>query len=154
MNYQERRTSFFMGAVGILFKRIIWNFIFRLAILSLMLALILPFAWVPASSAQSKAAFIRQVRVLESDQTGLLSPAGLAFSSRANAFQVIGKQNSSANTDLVKLTAFADRVGLARIVAAIKDPINVTFDNRVGRLLILHSSANQLLEVREDANGN
>ena len=154
MNYQERRTAFFMGAVGILFKRIIRNFLFRLAILSLILALILPFAWVPASSAQSKAAFIRQVRVLESDKTGLLSPAGLAFSSRANAFQVMGKQNASANTDLVKLTPFADRAGSARIVAAIKDPINIAFDNRVGRLLILHSTANQLVEVREDANGN
>ena len=154
MNYQEQKISFFKGSVGILFKRVIRNFLFRLSILSLVLALILPFLWIPASSAQSNAAFIRQVRALESDETGLLNPAGLAFSSRANAFQVTEKQNASDSTDLVKLTPFADRAGSARIAAAIKDPINVAFDNRVGRLLILHSSANQLLEVWEDANGN
>jgi hypothetical protein len=94
------------------------------------------------------------VQTAEGDKTGLLSPVGLAFSSRANAFQVVEKQNASANTDLVKLTPFADRAGSARIAAAIKDPINVAFDNRVGRMLILHSSANQLLEVHEDTNGN
>jgi uncharacterized protein YjiK len=119
-----------------------------------VLALILPFLWVPASSAQGNAAFIRQVRVMESDEAGVLNPVGLAFSSRANAFQVIEGQSGSVNTDLVKLTPFADRAGSTRIAAAIKDPINVAFDNRVGRLLILHSSANQLLEVQEDANGN
>src|SRR5688572_6697694 len=154
MNYPEQKTSLFKDVVGILFKRVIRNFLFRLSILSLVFALILPFLWIPARSAQSNAAFIRQVRALESDKAGLLSPAGLAFSSRANAFQVIEKQNASANIDLVKLTPFADRAGSARIAAAIKDSINVAFDNRVGRLLILHSSDNQLLEVREDANGD
>jgi uncharacterized protein YjiK len=154
MNYQEQKISFFKASMGILFKRVIRNFLFRLSILSLVLALILPFLWIPASSAQSNAAFIRQVRALEGDKTGLLSPVGLAFSSRANAFQVMERQNASADTNLVKVTPFADRAGSARIAAAIQDPINVAFDNRVGRLLILHSSANQLLEVREDANGN
>jgi sugar lactone lactonase YvrE len=154
MNHQERKVSVFKNAAGKLFRGGFSNFLFRLSILSLVLALILPFLWIPASSAQSNAAFIRQIRVLAGDKTGLLSPAGLAFSSRANAFQVLEKQNSAADTNLVKLTPFADRAGSARISAAIKDPINVAFDNRVGRLLILHSSANQLLEVREDANGN
>src|SRR5687768_17417145 len=154
MTYEERKKPFFKSAMGRLFKSVISNFLLRLSILSLLLAFILPFAWVPASSAQSNVAFIRQVRALESDKTGLLNPAGLAFSSRANAFQVIEKHNVSANLDLVKLSPFADRAGSARIAAAIKDPINVAFDNQVGRLLILHNSDNQLLEVQEDANGN
>src|SRR5688572_11813542 len=154
MNYQGNKTFFFRGAAGIRFKQVFSHFLFRLSILSLILALILPFLWIPVLSAQSNTGFIRQIRALEGDQTGLLNPAGLAFSSRANAFHVMDKQNASANTDLVKVTPFADRAGSARIEAAIKDPINLAFDNQVGRLLILHSSANQLLEVREDANGN
>ena len=153
MNHQKRKNFFLKGAAGIFFKDGIKTFLFRLSILSLVLALILPFLWIPASSAQSNAAFIRQVRSLESDKTGLLNPAGLAFSSRANALQVLEKQTSSI-TDLVKLTPFADRAGSARLEAAIQDPINVAFDNRVGRLLILNSSAKQLLEVREDASGD
>jgi uncharacterized protein YjiK len=154
MNDPKRKFSFFKTAVGKIFNGDIRNFLFRLSVLAVVLALILPFLWVPASSAQGNAAFIRQVRVMESDEAGVLNPVGLAFSSRANAFQVIEGQSGSVNTDLVKLTPFADRAGSTRIAAAIKDPINVAFDNRVGRLLILHSSANQLLEVQEDANGN
>src|SRR3989304_3486381 len=154
MNNPKRKVSFFKTEVGKLFNGDIRIFLFRLSVLSVLFALILPLTWVPTGSAQGNAAFIRQVRALESDKTGLLNPAGLAFSSRANAFQVIEGQSGSVNTDLVKLTPFADRAGSTRIAAAIKDPINVAFDNRVGRLLILHSSANQLLEVREDANGN
>src|SRR3989304_3765798 len=154
MNNPKRKVSFFKTEVGKLFNGDIRIFLFRLPFLSVLLPLILPLTWVPAGSAQGNAAFIRQVRALESDKTGLLNPAGLAFSSRANAFQVIEGQSGSVNTDLVKLTPFADRAGSTRIAAAIKDPINVAFDNRVGRLLILPGSANQLLEVREDANGN
>lgn len=150
----HKQKLFFKSTVGKFLEPVIRNFLFRLSILLVVLALAFPFLRVPASLAQSEPAFIRQVRVMESDQTGLFTPAGLAFSARANAFQVIEGRSSSANTDLIKLTPFADRAGSARIAAAIKDPINVAFDNRVGRLLILHSPANQLLEVREDAQGN
>ena len=91
---------------------------------------------------------------MESDKTGLISPAGLAFSIKANAFQMIEGQSASATIDVIKLTPFSDRAGSAPIAATIRDPINVAFDNQVGRLLILHNAANQLLEVREDAEGN
>src|SRR5215207_1830581 len=151
---QQQKIYLFKSMVGKFFERVFTNFLFKLSILSLVLALSFPFLQVPRSSAQSTAAFIRQIRALESDQTGLLHPAGLTFSSRANAFQVLAMLGSSADTELVKLTPFADRAGSARIAAAIKDPINVAYDNQVGRLLILHSSDNHLLEVREDANGN
>ena len=162
MNNKERRTSKrlfssqsnFKPGAGKLIRQDIRIFLSRFSSLSMILALIFPFLWVQASSAQSNAGFIRLVRTMESDQTGLLRPAGLAFSSKANAFQVIEGQSTSANTDVINLTPFEDRVGSARIAAAIKDPINVAYDNRLGRLLILHSAASQLLEVREDAEGN
>jgi uncharacterized protein YjiK len=117
-----------------------------------LLVLILSFAWVPASSAQGNTAFIRLVRVMKNDQTALVNPAGLAFSSRANAFHVIEKRSVFASTKVVRLTAFADMAGFAWIVA-IQDPINMTFDNKEGRLLLLQRSTNQLLEIREKADG-
>ena len=150
MNYQRKQIL----AAGVRFNAVFRNFLFRLSILSLVFALVVPFLWSPVRSAQSNIGFIRQIRALEGDQTGLISPAGLVFSSRSNAFHAVEKQNGSPETDLVKLTPFADRVGSARIAAAIKDPINVAFDNQVGRLLILHSNGNHLLEVCEDSNGN
>ena len=108
--------------------------------------------------AQNGHAFVRQVRAMESEKMGLTNPAGLAFSPGANAFHVVeGRgqgQPPPAETDIVKLTPFADRVGSARIAAAIKDPINTTFDSQRQRLLIFQSPNNKLIEVLEGPDGN
>jgi uncharacterized protein YjiK len=143
------------------FRGAIWKLMRRMKdILSapvmflLGLILSLSFFEVPASSAQGNTAFIELVQVMKNDQTGLLHPTGLAFSSAANAFQAIENQPVFVTTRIFKLTPFAERAGFTWIRDAIQNPINVAFDNKVGRLLILHSSANQLLEVREDAEGN
>ena len=80
---QQRKIYLFKSMAGKFFGRVFTNLLFKLSILSLVLALSLPFLHVPGSAAQANAAFIRQIRTLESDQTGLLHPAGLAFSPRA-----------------------------------------------------------------------
>ena len=76
--------------------------------------------------AQNGNAFVRQVRAMESDEMGIPHPAGLAFSSRGKAFHVVeGRgqgQPPPAETDIVKLTAYGDRAGSARIAAAIFSP--------------------------------
>src|SRR3972149_5439274 len=127
-------------------------------ILALGLALVLAFGWHAAGSAQGGVAHIRMVRAFEPDESGLSNPAGLAFSSKTKAFHVVEArgpgQSLPAVTDVVKLTPFAERVGSARIAAQVKDPINMAFDNRFHRLLILQSPANRLIEVREGPNGD
>ena len=140
--------------VGKFTEHILKNYLFKLFILSLLFALILPLATAPVGLAQSDTAFIRQVRVMESKEAGVPNPIGLTFSARANAFQILGRQPISLTTDLIGMTPFADRAGTVRLAIAIQDPINVTLDNRSGRFLILDTFANQLLEVREDANGH
>jgi len=105
--------------------------------------------------AQTNSAFVREVRVLETDEMGVSNPAGLVFSPKANAFYVMeGRKRGQTNTDLIKLTPFADRAGSARISAAIKDPRNMAFDKRLNRLLIFQSSSNNLIEVKEKPDGN
>jgi len=110
------------------------------------------------SLAQGTAAILRQVRVLDVDPAELTNPTGLAFSNRANAFQIIEAhtpgQPALANTDVIQLTPFAHRAHSIQIAAAVQNVINVTLDNKAHRLLLLHDSANQLLEVREDLDGN
>ncbi len=128
--------------------------LFAPAMVVLGLILSLSFVGVPASSAQGNSPFIWQVQVMESDHTGLSNPVGLAFSSRANAFQVSEGRAPAETVDLVKLTPLADRAGEARISAAIQNPINIAYDNQVGRLLILRGAGNQLWEVRENSDGN
>jgi uncharacterized protein YjiK len=130
------------------------HILFAPAIVLLGFIVSLSLVWVPASSAQGNLPFIWQVQVLESDQTGLFNPVGMAFSSRANVFQVSEGKDSSQTIDLTKVTPFADRAGEARLAAAVQNPINIAYDNQVGRFLILRGSRNQLWEVREGPDGN
>jgi hypothetical protein len=54
---------------------------------------------------------------------------------------------------LIGVTVSEDQVGSARLNAAVQDPINVAYDNRANRLLILQAQGNQLLEVLEGPDG-
>jgi hypothetical protein len=100
----------------------------------------------------------RVVHVLEPERTGLVSPAGLAFSTSSSSFHVVqARAGGTPDTEVVRLTPFAalpgsDRAGSARIAAALSDPVNMAFDERRKRLLML-DRANRLLEVGVDANG-
>jgi hypothetical protein len=105
----------------------------------------------------SGAAVVRQVQVLDVERTGVASPAGLAFSSVGDSFYVVDANRGKASTEIVafepfELRSFTDRVGAARIAAAVKDPVNVTFDTRHGRLLLVDDT-DRLLEVRVVADG-
>jgi PKD repeat protein/uncharacterized protein YjiK len=141
-----------------LFKLVFGNHPHAYSRLSLGFALVLSFMWISASSARNNPGFIRQVQAMESDETGLSNPAGLAFSARTNAFQVVeapGRgQPPPAETDLVQLTPLAHRAGSVRIAAQVGDPINMAFDNRANRLLVFQSPANILIEVSQDEDGN
>jgi DNA-binding beta-propeller fold protein YncE len=107
--------------------------------------------------AQTGNPFVRQVRALEADETGISNPVGLAFSPEAKAFYVVeGRgpgQAPPANTDLIKLSLAGDRAGSTRIAAAIQDPINMAYDSRFKRVLIYQTPAHRLLEVLADGNG-
>ena len=72
------------------------------------------FMVVSRSLAQSGTAYVRLVRALELDESNLSHPAGLVFSSRAQAFHVMeGQKRGQANTDLIQLTSRSEerRVG-------------------------------------------
>ena len=120
-----------------------------------MVALVFPFVQVHGSNAQNGLAFVGQERVIEAEEIGLTNPAGIVFSSKGNAFHIAeARQGSSDHTDLVKVTPLAERAGVAQISAAVQNPINMTFDNRFSRLLLLNAQGNQILDVRPDNNGN
>ena len=140
------------------FKLVFRGHLFLYSILALGLALMLSFGWNSAVAAQDGAVHIGLVRVFEPSDTGLTKPAGLAFSSKTRAFHVVEAraegQTAPADTDVVRLTPFEERVGSARIAAQVKDPINMAFDNRADRLLILQSPADRLIEVFLAPDGN
>ena len=71
---------------------------------------------------------------MESDNTGLLSPTGLAFSSKTDSFYVLDGPATSTGTDIVRLTPFASNAGSIHIDAQVTDPINIAYDGQAGRL--------------------
>ncbi|MEZ4711210.1 MAG: DNRLRE domain-containing protein [Caldilineaceae bacterium] len=109
------------------------------------------------TQAQEEPLYIDSVRTIEIEDTGVINPTGLAFSTRSKAFHVLPGRAAGAavpaNVDVVRLGSYGDRRGSARIAEAIRDPINVAFDSARGRLLIYRSPANRLIAVPEDANG-
>ncbi len=108
-----------------------------------------------SSLASEALGILREVQVLEIDRAGLRHPVGLTFSAKSNAFHVMEMQQvSSTYADFVKMTPSADRAGFTRIAAAVQNPINMAFDNKLNRLLVLQAQSNQLLSVPEDINGN
>ncbi len=110
---------------------------------------------ISAVFAEDQRAFIRQVRSFESDKIDIRNPSGLAFSPNTNILYVLPQnQPYDQAAEIFRLTLTEDRIGSAGIAAQIKDPINMAFDGRFNRLLILRSPANQLVEVLEDADGN
>jgi uncharacterized protein YjiK len=114
----------------------------------------------PGSQGQSVAAGeARLVHVLEQERTDIAAPAGLAFSPLGDFFYVVGARPSGASseTEVVRLAPFAaapvsDRAGSARLAAVLRDSVNVAFDPRGSRLLLL-DNADRLLEVRVNAAG-
>src|SRR5262249_22014497 len=89
---------------------------------ALSLTLILSFASIRASSAQTGPAYIRRVPSLKTEGIGSLHPVGLSFSSRSKTFYVIEDQGQSpiTNSDVIGITALADRKGSVRVAALIQ----------------------------------
>lgn len=133
------------------------SIVFSFLILTILISLS-SFTKVPAIHAQGISAFVRKVRLLETDSSTLKHPTGLAYSSRVNAFQVIEArglgQTAPANTDVIGLTPFGHRAGSARVTAAVQDPINLAYDNQAGRMLLLRPDAKLLVEVAEGSDGS
>ena len=155
MNTQFSRHSRSSSVLQTLLQKYIRKLTSAVPILILITALVFPFLQVTAGNAQNELAFIRQAWVMEADETGLTNPAGIAFSARGNAFHIADLRQVSPNrTDLVKATPLSARAGLAQVPVAFQSPINMVFDNRFNRLLLLAAQGNQLVEVRTDNNGN
>ena len=98
------------------------------------------------------------MRVLENERTGLNSPAGLAFSNKSMTLQVTealrAGQDASLQTDVTRLDSFAMNAGSSRVMAGMKDPINMAYDGFSQRLLLLQSADTHLAAVYENEDGS
>jgi K319L-like, PKD domain len=120
-------------------------------------ALLLAGASAAGEVAAPPSAPIRQAQVLDLEETGVPAPDGLAFTGGSDSFYVLDAAARAA-PDVVRLTPFVRagsiRAGSTPLTAAVKDPINMVFDARRNRLLLLPGASDQMLEVRAQANGD
>jgi VCBS repeat-containing protein len=103
--------------------------------------------------AQYSDAYVRLVRSMSVDETGVSNPAGIAFSTRSNHFHVVGENVQPASRDIIQLDRVAKWSGSARIAAAGEDPINIAFDNQTGQLLSYQAKSGMLDEIGQDSGG-
>jgi hypothetical protein len=97
-------------------------------------------------------AFVRTARVLNSDATGISAPVGLAAVPERSVLFVV-QAHGAKRTNVVSLDRFGRNAGSTQLAAAAPDPINMTFDARRHRLLLL-SAPDQLFEVQVNASGD
>src|SRR3990172_1732543 len=110
-----------------------------------------------ASQAQDQPAYVRLVREIETGHLSVPHPAGLAFSPQANMFFVLpgrGATQAAADGDtLAMVTPLADPAGSLNLPLTLAAPINMTFDNRANRLLLLDARSEELIEIRAGLTG-
>ena len=101
--------------------------------------------------------FVRFVRDIETAPFGITNPAGLAFSAKTNLFHVQSAQRAGQDapreTTVTPLQPLGRAGGAIKIAEQVKDPINMTFDSKWNRLLLLKMPEAQLLVVPSQADG-
>jgi uncharacterized protein YjiK len=101
---------------------------------------------------------VREVHALQQDRTGVPAPVGLAFSSASKTFYILGAPPGHGTAEVMRLTPYdlpsePERQATVPISATVQDSINIAFDARRNRLLLV-SNARELLEVRARRGGD
>jgi len=107
------------------------------------------------SAQEQAAADYRHVRSIETEDVGFARPAGLAYSAASDTFLVVQRSEAgqpAGATEVVLLTQLGERAGSVRIAATVRDPVNMAYDGRAERLLVL-TSVGTLLEVKTGPSG-
>ncbi len=99
---------------------------------------------------------LRLARVIEPGDLGTTSPAGLAYSPRADALLVVAPPLESftgAATDLRVMSLGEPRSEAVRVPTGVSDPVNTTFDGGTNRFLMLQPESGRLIVMRARTDG-
>ncbi len=110
---------------------------------------------VPAASEQNFA-YAREVRDIEVGKKGIPNPTGITYLPGANVFVVLEQSSLDNDLDAVELhfvNSDEEVVGSVTLETSINNLQNVTYDPITKRLLILHATRNELVEVTLGADG-
>ncbi|HLF28456.1 MAG TPA: right-handed parallel beta-helix repeat-containing protein [Anaerolineae bacterium] len=105
-----------------------------------------------AAGTQEDAIYLREVRAIDTNDLGLLNPAGLAFSFDANLFFIL-EAHSTTQANIATMTPFEELVASDSVAVSMIDPINLAFDNLFNRLLLFDTAASELVEIKTGPDG-
>jgi DNA-binding beta-propeller fold protein YncE len=91
---------------------------------------------------------VRLVQLIEINPLDYPDPVGMTSSSEVNEFLILGGTN-----ELMRMNALHEFSGTVTIPEAILDPLNMAYDAKADRLLILQSDSNQLIGVSAGPDG-
>ena len=102
--------------------------------------------------AQDDPLYIREVRAIDTNDFGLLNPAGLAFSFDADLFFVL-EADSTTQANIATMTPYEALGAWDNVDVSTINPINLTFDNLDNRLLLFDSGASELVAIKTQPDG-
>jgi DNA-binding beta-propeller fold protein YncE len=122
--------------------------------LLVLVGLIIFFSWVDSSVtfAQNEPVYLIEVRAIDTNDLGLLNPAGLAFSFEANLFYIL-EARSTTQATIATMTPFEELVALDVVDVSLVNPINLAFDDMFNRLLLFDAASSELVELKAGPDG-
>jgi DNA-binding beta-propeller fold protein YncE len=106
-----------------------------------------------AALAQDDLIYLKEVRAIETNDLGLLNPAGLAFCFETNLFFVL-EAHSTTQAKIAAMTPFEELVALDSVDVSLIDPINLAFDNLFNRLLLFDTTSSELVAIKVGSDGH
>ena len=106
----------------------------------------------PAGAPQRDSA-VRRVREIDLGPLGAQGRTGLAFIRPSGRFVSLDRGARAGEMDAAAFTERGERAGSKRMAVAVKNPMNMTFDDRTGRLLILDTLSQRMLAMRASSEG-
>ena len=106
----------------------------------------------PVPVAQGDPPYLRKVRDLETNDLGILNPAGLAFSLEANGFFVV-EAHSTGQVRIVTMAPHKEVLGLTSLDVSNLDPINIAFDGLSNRLFLFDTGTHELVAIEAGPDG-
>ena len=128
------------------------SFLYKSIIVFVLLAMLSS----PSAMAQEQTNTLRQVRNVTTQDAGISSPAGIAYSSNADALFVIdvtGHTSTDNTTTIHLMSPFEERLGTWTLPVYIDKPINMAHDQRGSRLLLFDSAGGDLISIQTTENG-
>jgi DNA-binding beta-propeller fold protein YncE len=116
------------------------------------LALLLSSMGSSALYAQGDVVYLEEVRAIDTNDFGLLNPAGLAFSFSADTFFVL-EAHSTTQAIIAAMAPYEALLASVNVDVNRIDPINLAFDNRANRLLLFDTASSELVAIRSGADG-